>query len=90
MNEARAKVAKSTTDDVKILDLPQDMPVTPKKTDYTYFNVRTAKALEPDVVEQMTDDQRRSGAWLHPTTATFKDKRIAGVRATFQKPTSFE
>lgn len=82
VSEAKANVAKSTTiDDMKLLDLPQDVPVTPKKTEYTYFNVRTAKALEPEVEEQKMD-QRRSGGWLHPTTATFKDKRIAGVRAS--------
>lgn len=75
---ARAKLVEpSPTDDAK----PEtaDATTSPKKTGYTYFNVRAAKSLEAEVDTNTDQHQRRSDAWLHPTTATFKDKRIAGV-----------
>lgn len=77
---ARAKLIEPLPiDDIK--PVTPDATTSPKKTGYTYFNVRTAKALEPemDTKTEQPQQQRRSDVWLHPTTATFKDKRIAGV-----------
>lgn len=85
VDTAKAQLPESivTIDDIKSDDLPQNPTFAPKKTDYTYFNVRLAKSVEPDQPEPKTDENRRYDAWLHPTTATFKDKRIAGVRITW-------
>lgn len=71
-----------TLADFKPMDSPSSQSTAPKKTDYTFFNVRAAKSMDAERPETETDEHRRYDAWLHPTTATFKDKRIAGVRVT--------
>lgn len=80
--DVKAKLPESilTIDDLKVdKDAIRTSTKAPIKMDYTYFNVRSAKSMDEDPNEAKTDEHRRYDAFLHPTTATFKDKRIAGV-----------
>lgn len=52
---------------------PTQSASTTKRNSYTYFNVKT------DDSTKKSFKQRRSDETIHPTTASFKDKRIAGV-----------
>lgn len=50
----------------------------PKRNPYAYFNIHTG---EP--IKRASRQRRDVLEYLHPTTATFKDRRIAGVRFSF-------
>lgn len=69
--------------------------ITPKRNPYTYFDIKTGESIEnqerprryvqkSDIIfsdhhDHLDHHDHHHSTDIHPTTATFKDKRIAGV-----------